>query len=479
MQSPIEEPARSAGKRFPPGGPPEPSFHFSTPRGIFSIARELPREKGPRHGKARSGKGNDRFMKWKTWFRPDEKKPAVALSIFQYIGPGLLVTVGFIDPGNWATNIAAGSQFGYRLLWVITISTVMLILLQHNVAHLGIVTGDCLAESAMKHLRKRASLPLLLSALLACVSTALAELLGGAVALQMLFGLPVKAGAALLAAASLLMLFSNSYRKIEKIIIGFVSIVGFAFLYELTMVSVNWGEAARGWVTPSIPKDSPFIILSVLGAVVMPHNLFLHSEVIQSRQFNLKDESVLQKQLRFEFADTLFSMIAGWAINSAMILLAAAAFFQKGIAVSELPQAHELLKPFLGPASAVIFAVALLFAGFSSSVTAGMAGGTISAGIFGETYSVGDRHTRMGVVATILAALAAVFFVGNPFDGLLVSQMLLSFQLPFTIFLQLYLTSSQKVMGRYKNTPLHNVLLWGTGIAVTALNVYLLAESFL
>lgn len=417
------------------------------------------------------------FRKIAELFRADRERPDVKLSIFQYIGPGLLVTVGFIDPGNWATNIAAGSQFGYKLLWVVTLSTIMLILLQHNVAHLGIATGDCLAEAATKHLTRKVSVPVLVSALLACVSTALAELLGGAIALQMLFGMPIKLGAAVMAAAALALLLGNSYHRIEKIIIGFVSIIGFSFLYELSVVSVGWGEAARGWVVPSFPQGSPFVILSVLGAVVMPHNLFLHSEVIQSRQFNLKDESVLNRQLKYEFTDTLLSMVIGWAVNSAMVLLAAATFFQAGTQVTELSQAHSLLEPILGKGSAVIFAVALLFSGISSSVTAGMTGGIITAGMYGEPYAIADRHTKIGVYATVVAAFIAILFISNPFDGLLVSQMLLSFQLPITIFLQLYLTSSSKVMGKYRNTVLHNILLWGTGLIATLLNIYLLVDA--
>ncbi len=275
------------------------------------------------------------------------------------------------------------------------------------------------------------------------------------------------------------MLFSNSYKRIEKIIIGFVSIIGLSFLYELTMVKIDWGAAAAGWVTPAFPDHSAFIIMSVLGAVVMPHNLFLHSEVIQSRQFNLEDRAVLEKQLKYEFTDTLLSMIIGWAINSAMILLAAATFFQQHIPVDELSQAHTLLTPLIGGASAVIFAVALLFAGFSSSITAGMTGGSILAGMFGEPYSITDRHTRIGVLATLIAAMAAILFISDPFSGLLISQMLLSIQLPITIFLQLYLTSSEKVMGEYKNTPLHSGLLWAIGITVTALNIYLLIDTLL
>lgn len=409
----------------------------------------------------------------------DSNIPNISLSFFKYIGPGLLVTVGFIDPGNWASNFAAGSQFGYSLLWVVTLSTIMLILLQHNVAHLGIVTGDCLAESASKNMSKKVSVPILVSGMLACASTALAELLGGAIALNMLFRIPVKAASLIMFAAVTAMLFSNSYRKIEKLIIGFVSIIGLSFLYELVLVPIDWGTAAKSWVVPSFPANSSVIIMSVLGAVVMPHNLFLHSEIIQSRQFNLQDESVLEEQLKYEFKDTLFSMIIGWAINSAMILLAAATFFQQHIAVTELSQAHDLMTPLIGPASAVVFAIALLFAGFSSSITAGMTGGIIWAGMFGEPYSIQDKHTKTGVLATLILAVILILFIGDPFQGLIVSQMLLSLQLPITVFLQLYLTSSQKVMGKYKNSRGNNILLWSTGVIVALLNIYLLVSSIL
>lgn len=409
----------------------------------------------------------------------DSNIPNISLSFFKYIGPGLLVTVGFIDPGNWASNFAAGSQFGYSLLWVVTLSTIMLILLQHNVAHLGIVTGDCLAEAASKNMSKKVSVPILASGMLACASTALAELLGGAIALNMLFRIPVKAASLIMFAAVAAMLFSNSYKKIEKFIIGFVSVIGLSFLYELVLVPIDWGTAAKSWVVPSFPANSSVIIMSVLGAVVMPHNLFLHSEIIQSRQFNLQDESVLEEQLKYEFKDTLFSMIIGWAINSAMILLAAATFFQQHIAVTELSQAHDLMTPLIGPASAVVFAVALLFAGFSSSITAGMTGGIIWAGIFEEPYSIQDKHTKTGVLATLILAVILILFIGDPFQGLLISQMLLSLQLPITVFLQLYLTSSAKVMGKYKNSRQNNILLWGTGILVTILNLYLLISSML
>ena len=397
-----------------------------------------------------------------------------ARELLRYLGPGILVTVGFIDPGNWASNVAAGAEYGYLLLWMVTLSTIMLILLQHNVAHLGIATGLCLSEAATKHLPPWLSRPLLSSAVLASISTAMAEILGAAIALNMLFGLSIRDGAIISTLGVLFMLGTNSYRRLEKWIIGFVSIIGLSFLFELSLVDIAWSSAASGWVTPVIPEGSLPVVMSVLGAVVMPHNLFLHSEIIQSRQWNLENPTVIRKQLRFEFLDTLFSMILGWAINSAMILVAATTFFQAGIDVDALEQAQAMLQPLLGDHAALVFAVALLFAGFSSSITAGMAGGSIFAGIFGEAYDTASNQTRSGILLTLIAALIVIFFVSDPFQGLIYSQMLLSIQLPWTIFLQIYLTSSKTVMGDYANHPTTKWLLLLVGAIVSVLNIMLL-----
>lgn len=396
------------------------------------------------------------------------------LDFFRYIGPGLLVTVGFIDPGNWASNFAAGSQFGYSLLWVVTLSTVMLIILQHNVAHLGIATGLCLSEAATRYAPRWVSRPILASAVVASISTSLAEILGGAIALEMLFDIPIAWGAVLTTAVVLIMLFTNSYKRIERAIITFVSIIGLSFIYELFLVDIDWPSAMRGWVTPSFPNGSMIVIMSVLGAVIMPHNLFLHSEVVQSLEYHKQGEKSIRSRLKYELFDTLFSMIVGWAINSAMILLAAAAFFGGGVPVEELQQAKELMTPLLGENAGNIFAAALLLAGVSSTVTSGMAAGSISAGIFGESYHVKDSHSQIGIVASLGIALLLIFFIGDPFQGLLVSQMVLSLQLPFTVFLQVWLTSSPRVMGQYANTPLNRAVLYGIAIIVTLLNIYLL-----
>ena len=397
-----------------------------------------------------------------------------ALDLLKYIGPGLLVTVGFIDPGNWATNLAAGSIFGYALLWVVTFSSIMLIIIQHNVAHLGIVTGLCLSEAANRYLPTSLSRPIILSAMLASISTSLAEILGGAIALQMLFGLPIKAGAVIVTAVCVGMLFSNTYNKIERWIITFVSIIGLSFLYELFLVDVDWGQAVTGWIKPSFPDNSLLIIMSVLGAVVMPHNLFLHSEVIQSREWNLKEPAIIKKQLKYEFYDTLLSMGIGWAINSAMIILAAATFFQAGHPVEELDQAQQLLVPLVGNNAGIIFAAALLLAGISSTITSGIAGASIFAGFFGEAYNQGDLHSKTGMLLSFLPALALIFLIRDPFEGLIISQMLLSVQLPITIFTQVYLTSNKRVMGTYVNSRSTTLLLVSLASLVTILNIALL-----
>jgi manganese transport protein len=398
--------------------------------------------------------------------------------IFKFIGPGLLVTVGFIDPGNWASNLAAGANFGYALLWMVTLSTLMLIILQHNVAHLGIATGLCLSEAAAIYVKRQYSRILLSTAMLASVSTSLAEILGGAIALKMLFHIPIRAGALLVTIFVVIMLFTNSYKIIEKWIIAFVTVIGLSFLYELSLVNIDWNSAIKGWTVPSFPSGSMIIIMSVLGAVVMPHNLFLHSEIIQSRQWNLQEEKVIKRQLKYEYMDTILSMVVGWAINSAMIILAAATFFKTKTPVNELEQAKSLLDPLLGSHAAFVFAIALLFAGISSTITSGMAAGTIFAGMFKEPYDIKDNHSRLGITISLVLALVIIFLISNPFNGLIISQMCLSIQLPFTIFLQVYLTSSEKVMGKYKNSTFLKVLLYAIGGIVTLLNIALFVSIF-
>ena len=399
-----------------------------------------------------------------------------SLELFRYIGPGFFVTVGFIDPGNWVTNVAAGSQFGYKLLWVVTLSTIILIIIQHNAAHLGIVTGLCLSEAASKFFKPWLRIVMLGSAMIACVATALAELLGAAIGLNMLTGLPLIFGAIVAAFFSAWMLFSKNYQRLEKWIMGFVSLIGLAFVFEICLADVSWAQTFVAWVTPTFPVGALPVIMGVLGAVVMPHNIFLHSEVIQSRQWNERGDDVINKQLRYEFFDTLTGMGAGWAINSAMIIMAAAVFYKQGIVVNDLPQVTLTLEPIFGRASAVVFALGLLFAGLSSSVTAAMAGGSVFAGMFIEPFDINDPHSRVGLTITLVGALAAIMLLSNPFKGILWSQIALSLQLPFTIIPLIMLTSSKKVMGGYANRPYGAAVLWIIGVVVIGLNIALLID---
>ncbi len=397
-----------------------------------------------------------------------------ALAILKYIGPGFLVTVGFIDPGNWVADVAAGSRYGYELLWVITLSTLMLIVLQHNAAHLGIATGLCLSEASSIYAGKTVSRLFLASAVLASISTALAEVLGAAIGLNMLFGLHIMVGAALSSLFAIYMLFSNGYRNIERWIIGLVSLVGVSFLFQLGLVNIGWTDALKATFVPLIPHGSVPVVLGALGAVVMPHNLFLHSEIIQSRQWNTKGESAIKKQLRFEFTDTLFAMILGWAINCAIIMMAASVFFSRSIYVAQLTQAREIMRPLLGNASAFVFGAALLLSGVSSSVTAGMAGGSIFAGLFKEPYNHRDPHTRAGILITIVGAVFVILFIRDAFTGILWSQIALGLQLPFTIVMLVILTSSRRIMGRFSNRPATTALLWAIAAAITVINIVLI-----
>lgn len=212
---------------------------------------------------------------FKNKFSQIHKQSKEAKELLRFIGPGILVTVGFIDPGNWAANLAAGADYGYALLWVVTLSTLMLVLCMHNVAHLGIVTGECLSEAATRFLPKRISRPILVTAIMAAQATALAEILGAAIALNMLFGIPIMAGAVITAVVCTLMLWTNSYSRLETWIAGFVSVIAMSYLFEISIGYMLIGRRPLlSWTVPNIPAGSMLVVMSILGAVIMPHNYF-------------------------------------------------------------------------------------------------------------------------------------------------------------------------------------------------------------
>jgi manganese transport protein len=393
-----------------------------------------------------------------------------------YLGPGFFVTVGFIDPGNWAANIAAGSDFGYQLLWVVTLSTLVLILWQHMSAHLGIVTGKCLAEMVHDHVRPTPAIIYGATAVAACVATAVAEILGAAVGLDILFHIPLRVGTVLATAFVGAMIWFQGYRSTEKLIIGFVAAIGFCYLAELVIVKPDWGLAARDMVVPTLTSGNVVIAMAMLGAVVMPHNMYLHSEVIQNRQWQDESEASTRRLLRFEFLDTLISMLVGLAINAAMVIVAAAVFHQHGRHVTELPQAAATLQPLAGSLASLLFGIGLLFAGVSSSVTAGIAGGTTVSGYLGRSTDLQSRPFRAGMLLTLVPACVIVLLVRSPFQALIASQVCLSIQLPFTMLPLLLLTSSRSVMGRYANGWFENTAMVVSGLVILGLNGVLLYQ---
>ncbi|MDO8588747.1 MAG: Nramp family divalent metal transporter [Armatimonadota bacterium] len=402
----------------------------------------------------------------------------IVRQIIGYLGPGFFVTVGFIDPGNWATNIAAGSQFNYDLLWVVTLSTIVLILWQHMSAHLGIVIGKCMAEAVHDHVRPGPMIVYGVTAMAAMVATALAEILGAALGLNLLFHIPVRIAAILAAALVATVVWFQRYRSLEKLIVAFVSAIGFCYLIELYLVKPDWAEAAYHTIAPKLNSQSIVIAMGVLGAVVMPHNMYLHSEVIQNRQWKGGSEQETRRLLRYEFVDTLVAMLVGFAINAAMVIVAAAVFHKHGVLVNELTQASETLRPLAGQLACVVFGIALLFAGLSSSMTAGVAGGTTFSGYLGKETTLESRWFRAGMLLTIIPACAAIMLIKDTFQALIISQVCLSVQLPFTMLPLFLLTRSPRVMGKFANSWRENFGMVVTGALIVFLNVLLIYKVF-
>ncbi len=400
------------------------------------------------------------------------------LELLRYLGPGFLVTVGFIDPGNWATNIAGGSEFNYSLLWVITLSTLMLIFLQHMSAHLGIVTGSCLPEACRMWFPKWANYLFGGSIVIACVATALAEFLGAAIGITILLGIPLYVSVLISAVVILTLVTVQKYDSIEHLIIAFVSIIGFCYLLELFLVKPDWGAALEGAVVPRLDSSAIFIAMGMLGAVVMPHNIYLHSEVIQKRNWSAATRERKRQLLRYEFLDTLLAMGAGWVINSAMVIVAAAVFFRHGVLVSDVAQASETLRPLAGELANILFGVALLCAGVSSSITACLAGGTVFTGFLGKEIDPQKTWFRLGVLLTAVPAILLIFVISDSYKALIWSQVVLSIQLPLTIVPLIILTRSRKVMGEYANGWFENLLMYICGGIVITLNVLLLLSFF-
>jgi manganese transport protein len=397
--------------------------------------------------------------------------------LFRYLGPGFIVTIGFIDPGNWATNIAGGSEFGYTLLWVVSLSTLMLIFLQHLSAKLGIVTGRSLAANIRAKLPKPVVWLAGVTIVLACMATDLAEYLGAALGFYLLFGLPLWIGAPLTVGIVFVAILGQQYHRLERMIVVFLAVIAGCYVVELFLVHPDWAAAAPRWVIPSVDGASILVALGMLGAIVMPHNIYVHSNVIQSRDWDLAPER-RRRLMNFELIDTSLAMGMGWLVNSAMIIVAAAVFYTAGVTVTSIEQASATLEPLVGPLSQFLFGIALLFAGIASSVTSSLAEANVVTGYLGKPENPHSRAYRIGLVATSLPAMLVIALGVDSYRALIVSQVLLSIQLPFTIIPLLWLSRSKRVMGGYRmNVP---QLLVGVALAavIVGLNAYLLFQLF-
>jgi len=381
---------------------------------------------------------------------PTGARPTLRTAL-SFLGPAFLVTVGFIDPGNWATNIEGGSRFGYRLLWVISLGTVMLIVIQHMAAKLGVATGKSLAVNIRERFPAPAAGFLGLTVVLACVATDLAELIGGAIGFQLLFGMPLWLGALVTVLLEVFLIISQRYHRLETMIVGFLGIVGLCYMAEVLLVKPDWPVLAGSIVVPRVDRDSLYVAMAILGAIVMPHNIFLHSNVIHSRKWGIS-EAEKMSLLHYEKLDTLAAMLSGWIVNSAMIIVAAAVFHRHAVPVHGIEQASATLKPLAGPLAGFLFAVALVFAGVGSSVTSSMAEANVITGFLGRPE---DPHTTLYRIAVFITALPSflIIFLGvDTFRILIFSQVVLSIQLPFTLIPLVILCRDRRVMGVFRSS---------------------------
>jgi manganese transport protein len=401
--------------------------------------------------------------------------------LLAFAGPGYLVSVGYMDPGNWGTDIAGGAKYGYQLLWVILASNLMAILLQTLCARLGLVTGKDLAQACRDYYKKPAAIALWLLCEVAIIACDLAEVIGSAVALNLLLGVPLLWGVLITGLDVLLLLglMRFGFRKIEALIITLVGTIALCFALQLFYAHPDWGGVARGLVTPQLPdKEALFISLGILGATVMPHNLYLHSSIVQTRAYE-KTPAGLRHALRSATADTVIALGMAFFVNAAILIVAAAAFHAKGqFEVAGLEEAHVLLKPMLGGAAATAFAIALLASGQSSTITGTLAGQIVMEGFL--NFKIAPWLRRL--ITRALAIVPAMVLIGvsggkNTVFLLTLSQVVLSMQLSFAIFPLLAFTSDKKRMGEFTNPLWLKLLGLLVCLLIAGLNIKLLWDT--
>jgi manganese transport protein len=413
--------------------------------------------------------------------------------LWSYFGPAFVASIAYIDPGNFATNFDGGSRFGYKLLWVLLWSNVMAILIQYLAAKLGIATGRTLPQNCREHFSRPVTIFLWITAEVSAVATDMAEFLGAALGFYLLFGsrfllygwnkteiLLVAAVLSAICVFAILALELWGFRKLEYAIMGFVCVIGVCYAIEMLMIRPQWSAIALHTLVPMVDGKSIYIAVGMLGATVMPHVIYLHSALVQPR---LREEAAANlsvrrqrlsrlKHLRFEAIDVFAAMNGAWLVNSAMIIVAAAAFGGHVLA-NPIEDAHRTLGPLLGEASAFVFALALLCSGLSSSTVGTMAGQVIIEGFLNIRFSIFLRR-----LLTLIPAIIVIASGLDPLRILILSQVVLSFALPFALVPLLLLTGNRKIMGEFINRPITHSLGWLTVSIVIGLNLFLLWQTF-
>lgn len=391
-----------------------------------------------------------------------------------FIGPAFVVSVAYVDPGNFATNISGGSKFGYTLLWVILASNIMAVFLQTLSAKIGIATGKSLPECCARVFGFKLNIVFWILAELGAMATDLAEFLGGTLGFYLLFHIPMLLAGLLTGTITYLLCCLEKYgqKSIEVVISFLVGVIGIAYIIELFLARPDFGEICLHTIIPSIPSGQALIIaVGMLGATVMPHVIYLHSELVQYRRN--KSTEPMHKHLKMEKIDIFIAMNTAFLVNAAMVITSAAVFYKAHMPVDTIEQAHNSLTPLLGPLSSSFFGIALLASGLSSSAVGTFAGQTIMKGFVGLTIPVRIRR-----LITMLPALLIICLGINPMNVLLLSQVALSFILPFPIVQMLLVARRKSLMGSLASTRRENIFGWVVAAIVITLNVILLIFTF-
>ncbi len=401
--------------------------------------------------------------------------------LLAFMGPAYLISVGYMDPGNWATDLAGGSQFGYTLLWVLLMSNIMAVLLQSLSTRLGIVRGRDLAQACRESYPPLVNYALYFLAEIAIIATDLAEVVGMAIGLNLLFDIPLVWGILItfLDTFILLFLINKGMRKMEAFILALVFVIGLSFLIEMFLAKPQINEVLKGFI-PSIPnKDALYIALGIIGATVMPHNLYLHSSLVQTRKFSTNFKSIKQA-LKFNLIDSVVALNLAFFVNAAILILAAATFYKAGMyQVAEIQDAYKLLEPLLGSHWApVLFAIALIAAGQSSTITGTLAGQIIMEGFINFRIQPWIRRMITRLLA-ILPAIAVIVLLGASYTGklLIFSQVILSLQLGFAVIPLIHFVSDKRTMGVFAISPKTKIAAWLIAGIIIVLNALLVIDE--